>query len=207
MARVEKNQPMAEEMSHMKGDILKAVQKGKSKRPWLRSCAALVVLATLAIAIFAAWIVASTRLVRVPVLSGLAYEKPSPVRTVAPGLSLEAYMSGGSFRGSFDDIPESTLTATVRDALATNGQTWLDDHSAQAARIDGLGIELFLPLSNNAMGTAIVAHVGLSDDGGKMSVSVDDLFVGSLAIPKWLIASVVMPAITPVVAALNENIQ
>ena len=191
----------------MKGDILKAVEMGRSKRPWLRSCAILFVVAILAIGGFAAWIVASTGIVAVPVLSGFAYEKPSPVRTVAPGLSLEAYMSGGTFRGSFADIPESTLTATVRDALATNGQTWLDERSAQAARTEGQGIELFLPLSNNAMGSAIVAGVTLSEDGGKLALRVDDLSIGSLAVPKWLIASIVMPAITPVIASLNETIQ
>jgi len=206
MARVEKNQSMAEEVSHMKGDILMAVNKGRSKRPWLRSCAVFFVVAVVAIGGFAAWVVASTGIVAVPVLSRFAYERPSPVRTVAPGLSLEAYMGGGAFKGSFADIPESTLTTTVRDALATSGQTWLDERSAQAARIDGQGIELFLPLGDNAMESAIVAHAHLFDDGGKIAIRVDDLSVGSLEVPKWLVTSVVMPAITPVVAALNETL-
>ncbi len=191
----------------MKGDILKAVEKGKSKRPWLRSCAALVVVAIVAIGGFVAWVVAATGIIGVPVLFRIAYEKPSPIRTVAPGLSFKAYVSGGTFKGSFADIPESTLTVTLRDALATSGQTWLDERSAQAARIDGQGIELFLPLRDNAMASAIVANVDLFDDGGKIALRVDELFIGSFAAPEWFIASIVMPAITPAIASLNENLQ
>ena len=207
MARVEKNQRIEDEVSHMKGDILKAVREDKRKGPGFRSCAVMLLVAIVVLGGAVAWVVASTGMIRLPIISSLAYEAPSPVRTVEPGLSLQAYMTGGTFRGSFADIPESTLTAAVRDALASNGQTWLDDHAAQAAKTDGQGIELFLPLSNNAHGTAIVAHVGLSQEDGKLAVRIDDISFGSLAVPKWIIASVVVPAIAPVVASLNDSIQ
>lgn len=191
----------------MKGDILKAVNKGKSKRPWFRSCAILLVVAIVAVGGYVAWVVAATGIVAIPVLSGWIYEAPAPSRIVAPGLSLEAFAKGGSFRGAVADIPETTLTAMVRDALATSGQTWFDEHGAQAARLDSTrGIELYLPLRDNARKSAVVAHLDVSDDQGTLVVTVIDAKIGSWNVPAWIVASVISPALAPAVATLNESL-
>lgn len=191
----------------MKGDILKAVHQGRSKRPWLRSCAVLLVVAVLAVGGYVARIVAATGIVEVPVLSGWVYETPEPTRIVAPGLSLEAFAKGGTFRGAVGDIPEATLTTMVRDALATSGQTWFDDHGAQAVWLDGeKGIELFLPLRDNARKSAVVARLAVSDDNGALVVKVLDAKVGSWNLPAWAVNSIVSPALAPAVAAINESL-
>ncbi len=198
---------MAEEVSHLKGDILKAVNKGRSKRPWFRSCAILLAVATVAVGGYVAWVVAATGIVAVPVLSGWVYAAPSPSRTVAPGLSLEALAKSGSFRGAVSDIPETTLTTMTRDALATSGQTWFDDHGAQAARLDSTRrIELFLPLRDNALKSAVVARLDVSDDQGTLVVTVIDAKIGSWDVPAWIVASVITPALAPAVASLNESL-
>ncbi|MEI6510592.1 MAG: hypothetical protein WCO25_00930 [Candidatus Uhrbacteria bacterium] len=207
MARVEKNQPMAEEMSQMKGDILKAVHKGKSKRPWFRSCVILLVVAILCAGGFVAWTLAATGLASVPVLSSWAYKAPSPQRKVAPGLSLEAYLKSGSFKGNVADIPETTMTALVQDVVSTDGQTWFDEHASQVAKNDdGEGVELYLPLRDNAQKSAIRARLDVSFDTGKVAVSVSDVTLGSWKLSPWLVSSVIAPAIAPTVSSINASL-
>lgn len=205
MARIEKNQPMAEEMSQMKGDILDAVRTGKKRRPLLRSCAVLLVVLFLALGGFVAWTLAATGLVVVPVLSSWAYQAPAPLRTVVPGLSLEAFLKSGSFDGNASDIPETTLTALVQDTLSTDGQTWFDEHKSQVARMDGgNGVELYLPLRDNAQGSAVTARLRVSFDRGKVAVAVSGVTLGSWNVPPWIVSSVIAPAIAPVIASVNE---
>lgn len=188
----------------MKGDILKAVQKGRSKRPWFRSCAVLLVVALLVVGGFVAWTLAATGLVAVPVLSSWAYQAPSPQRTVVPGLSLEAYLKSGSFKGNVADIPETTMTAIVHDTLSTDGQTWFDEHKSQVAKNDdGEGVELYLPLRDNAQKSALVARLDVSLDRRKIVVSVSNVTLGSWKVSPWLVSSVIVPAIAPTVASIN----
>ena len=205
MARVEKNKGVEEGMSHMKGDILKAVRHDTRKGRGLWSCAAILVAIIFSFLAIGAWMAAATGIVSVPLFSSLAYRAPAPSHAVAPGPSFEEYLRASAGAGSLADIPEGTLTTIVRDALATNGQTWLDDHGAQAARADG-GVELYLPLRDNAQGTAIVALVDVSEADGKLSVSIRHASIGSLGVPSWLVSLVLSPAIAPFVASFNETL-
>lgn len=191
----------------MKGDILKAVSNGKQKRPWFRLFATLFVVTLLSSGGYVAWVLAATGIVEVPVLSGWVYEAPEPTRIVAPGLSLEAFAKGGTFRGAVADIPETTLTTMARDALATNGQTWFDEHGAQAARMDGgKGIELFLPMRDNARESAVVARLDVSSDSGAVVMKVLDAKIGSWNVPAWAVTSIISPALAPAIAAINESL-
>lgn len=191
----------------MKDDILKAVHKGKAKRPWFRSCAVLLLVAILLVGGFVAWTLAATGLVAVPVLSPSAYQAPLPSRTVVPGLSLEAYLKSGSFKGNVAEIPETTLTALVQDTLSTDGQTWFDEHKSQVAKnADGEGVELYLPLRDNAQKSAVMARLDVSFDGGKVAVTVSDVTLGSWKVSPWIVSSVIVPAIAPTVASINATL-
>lgn len=190
----------------MKGDILKAVHKGKPRLLGFWSCAVLLLVVILPIGGFVAWTAAATGLVAVPVLSSWAYEVPAPSRSVAAGLSLEAYLKSGSFKGNFADIPETTMTALVRDTLSTDGQTWFDERKSQIAKNEDGGVELYLPLRDNAQRSALVAHLDVSLDQGKIAVVVSDVALGSWKVPAWIVSSVIVPAIAPTIASINADL-
>ncbi|NBS41241.1 hypothetical protein EBS80_01100, partial [bacterium] len=123
MSRIDKGQSAAEELEKVKGEIVSEVRRG-TRRRGKGTCALVLLALVLAAVSWAAWTVASTGLVRVPVLSGVAYDAPEPSSVVEAGVPLESFVAsrlaaaGGTF-----SVPESTLTAFVRDTLSTSGQT------------------------------------------------------------------------------------
>lgn len=206
MSRIDKALSSAEELEKVKGEIVSEVRRGTKPRG-KGTCALILLTLVLAGALWAAWAVASTGLVAVPVLTGLAYEKPEPSSRVEAGVPLEAFVasrlatSGGTF-----SIPESTLTTFVRDTLATSGQTLFDESGAQASVNGAHGIELYLPLRDNALQTAVVATVRFGAKDGALTIAVDDVSVGSWHAWSVLRDGVMVPALAAGLESVNQTI-
>lgn len=164
-----------------------------------------------------AWVLASTGLVNVPVLTGLAYRKPEPSAVVEPGVPFEAFLSvrllepdslgAQDAAGPFVlSIPESTLTASVRDALSSSGQTFFDDRTAQASVTAARGVELYLPLVDNARETAVLVRLHVSAKDGALAVSVEDASVGSWAVWGAMRSGILEPAISAGLDRANQAV-
>lgn len=206
MSRIDKAASSAEELEKVKGEIVNEVRRGTHGRG--RGTCALALLALLlAGALWVAWGVASTGLVRVPVLTGFAYDAPAPASVVEPGVPLETFVAArlASSNGTFS-IPDSTLTTFVRDTLATSGQTLFDDQRAQAAARGARGIELYLPLRDNALGSAVVAHLRFGAKDGGLTVAVDDASVGSWKAWGFLREGVLVPALASALSTVNQTL-
>lgn len=208
MSRIEKNQPIVKEMEQMEDRLAGAVRH--AGRPRWKIWAAFAILAiVLGLVAFALWTVAATGLVRVPLATNWAYERPLPSRVVGEGVPFEtaaqqqiaaesvrrAY-AGADGSGMALSISETTLTTELRDALETSGQSAVDASSAQVSVSEEGGVELFLPLRDNAQQTALTAVMSISVDGNGTPVAkAEDVSLGSWHVPGWLRDSVVNPAV------------
>lgn len=211
MARIEKEVAMKDELDAMKKDVVKAVKKGtKSSHP-IRSCALLLAIVVFVLGFWFLWSLASTGLVSVPLVSSLAYSVPEPSRTVDPGApvedvvetqlasQIEAYGNGGANLSeplplSFS-VPESALTATLRTAVSDSSSTQIAAERAQVAVVKGEGLEVFLPLANNAKESAITMMLSLQSVDGEVVTSVSSVYIGSYHLPAWLRRSFVDPLV------------
>lgn len=210
MARVEKEGDLRRDMAQMKGEMLQTVrQSGQRPRMWL-GCLGAAAIVFLLLFGFAAWVLAATGLVNVPLLTAAAYHRPEPAHPSPPTVPLDAYVSnllsreltarlqagGGTLqdRAITIQIPEGSFTASLRAALQANGQTAIDPVSSQVAVVAD-GLELYLPLANNPRGSAVVLRLRMDAGQDGLTVRVSDLTVGSLPIPDAITQAVLMPAI------------
>ncbi len=193
MSRIEKNQPVMEEMKEMKGEIMGAVKTGR-RHGW-KFWVSLVALVTLvALVSWSLWTLAATGLVSVPVLSRWAYDVPVPTRVVGEGVPFETVVQQQALSSSLS-ISEATLTTELRDALETSGQSFLDPDGAQVAVLGDSGIELFLPVRDTAAHTAIKVLLRLTVEDGAPKATAEEVFVGSWKMGVLLRDGLVNPAL------------
>lgn len=207
MSRIEKNQPVVEEMARMKGDLMDAARQ-KPKRRGVGACAVALLVLVLGLAAWAAWTVAAMGVAVVPVFSGMAYDAPTPVRAVSPGVPLADSVTRQILESSSKTdmtlvISEATLTTLVRDTLSQSGQDAFDDGAAQAA-ISESGVELYLPLRDNAQANALVTELGLFVEEGRLAATTERATLGSWNVPGWLREGVLDPALAAAVTNLND---
>jgi len=194
MSRIEKNQPATVEATEQK-------KRRMSWRTWVVLFVFFVIFAIIA---FVTWTLAATGLVNVPIISGWAYAVPSPSRVVEEGIPFETVV-GQQALSSFLSIPETTLTTELRDSLETSGQTFVEADRSQVVVIADSGIELFLPLRDNAQDTAIVVRLRLSVVDGTPTATAEAVSVGSWKLGGWLRAGIVNPALGAILdAAVRE---
>lgn len=206
MSRIEKNQPVMEEMEEMKGQIMGAVNQKSRRGRWYHYVALAVGLAFLALAAWGVWTLAATGLVKVPVVSGWAYQAPAPTRVVAEGVPFETVVQQQILSSSLS-IPETTLTTELRDSLETSGQTFADPDGAQVAVFADSGVELFLPVRDNAQDTAIVVRLRLTVEDGVPKATAEEVYVGSWKVGAWLREGIVNPALDAVLDTVAREIE
>ena len=153
---------------------------------------------------YVVWIIASTGLVVIPVVSSWAYEKPQPTRFVGEGVPFGT-IAVAQANNSFVSVPETTLTTELRDSIETNGQRFFDADRSQVAVIPNAGIELYLPVADNASGTAILALLELSVESGVPKISVHSASVGSWNMPGWMRDKLAGPAMQSLLDKLVEQ--
>jgi hypothetical protein len=199
MSRIEKIQPVA------------APELPAKPRRRKRSCLP-VLLAVLALLVFwLAWLVASTGLVEIPIISRFAYDRPTPWREVSSGVPLETLLTNRLAASATDGtatlfIPEATLTTSVRDFLAASGQTVFDHTGTQIAVSAAAGVELFLPLRDNALGSAVRVRFHPTIADNRLQLEVAELSLGSWQVGSWLRQAVVTPAMASALGSLNDTI-
>lgn len=211
-------------MEEVKGEVVREVRRrtGKS-RPWL-TCSLVVLAMLVGLFVWAAWTVAATGLVRVPVFTSLAFEEPAPLRTVVPGVGVETvlqeafqttltrrlYEGGGTLvdREIEVELDERSLTATLRTFLEEAGMEWIDASRVQIAVEPGVGVELFVPLMDTGSGLRTTVRVLFSIEVKEEGVVIvpGDIHVGSAKIPGPLVAAFAVPLLEAELAKLNTAV-
>lgn len=192
MARIEKNQPVMEEVGEMEKRLMGAVGKNGKSRWWRRALLVFFAI-VLACTAFALWVVAAAGVARVPGFSSWAYEEPVPIRVVRPGVPL-ATAARERVSVSSASLTEGTLTTELRSALETSGQAVVDADRAQVA-VDAGSLELYLPLRNSSQNTAFVARVRLTVEDGIPRLVADEVSLGAWSLGDWLRGRVVDQAL------------
>ena len=197
------------------------IQDLTKKRPRRRgSCLTIIAVFFVLVVVGLGWMIASTGLLRVPILSSIAFRTPVPTRHVSPGLPAEKFAAsyfastvakrlqegGGEFidRTITLQVPESSLTATLQNALRGSSASFLDVNSAQIVVLPNEELELFIPVRTDAGLTALTARVSLVADQGKFNLSLKDVLVGSVDIPGYIVASSLQPFVNRELASLNQ---
>lgn len=224
MGRVEKNAKVQEDVAQMKGEVVKTVKmSGKgSQKGMLLGCLLTIVIPSTFLVILAAWLTAATGLVKVPVISSFAYDKPSPIRVVEPGVPLDTVISneltkevtrriqqgGGTIQNRRITLalPEESFTASMRTVLEESNIAEIDPTNAQAAVNEDIGMELFLPLANNAQESAIRLRVKAVVENGLFDLLVTDVWIGDLHLPRFLSDMLLGPVIDANMEQFNQEI-
>lgn len=221
MSRIEKQADIKQQLEQVKGEVVKQVKHSTRKRkPWL-ACGVLLFLSVMGLILWFVWNVAATGLVQVPVLSALAYKQPEPTRVVEPGLSAGAYMEEwfathvtqqliegeGEFRNrSFTlELSESSLTTSARDLVSESQMDFIGSN-VQVALLEESLIELFVPITWNGQDSVVLANMELTVVDGMLSVQPDQIQVGSLRLPTFVIATFILPNVERELRDVNAQL-
>lgn len=221
MSRVEKQANLEQRIVEVKGEVVAEVRRRTRRaRPWL-TCSLVLLALIVGMFVWAAWSVAATGLIRVPVFTSLAYEVPRPERVVSPGVSAETvlqetfertltrrlYEGGGTLENRRIEVQlhESSLTASLRSFAESAGSSWIETSQLQVA-IDPEGVELFVPLRDSPLATAIRAAFELRAQDGLLVVGPTDIEVGSWRVPDVVIAVVLKPLFEAELKRLNGRL-
>jgi hypothetical protein len=213
VARIEKHQETEQEIAGMKHEVFDAVSKSNRKpHPRLACCGMLMVFFVVGIGV-CAWLAAATGLVRVPLVSSLAYERPVPVTEVRAGVPVETTIVTQLSASALSDtdtidivLSEESLTASFRTMVEEAGVSFVRTEDVQVAVVEGRGLELFFPLRNNEQETAVRAILQIGTGSNRLSATVIDVRFGTLPLPSWLIAASVDALVSGVLTRMNESV-
>lgn len=201
MARIERTTGNPEGMGEIKGQ-LKKVSKRLNRRNPLFSCFFIVLIVIFLILLWLAWMLSSTGLVRIPVFSALAYNKPVPEHLVSPGISVGEVIEK-TFRQEVTErlqagdgelvekniqlsLSEENLTASLQEEIRVNGETFFDSSGAQVVLSSGGQVEIYIPFTDSELETAIIVTLKPIVNNGKLDVEIQKMKIGSLTIPKGI---------------------
>ena len=221
--RVSKNQEIKEvqnELKKTKKQLSAEIKRETKKGHPILTCLIIIIVFVLVAGGWISSTVARTGLVEVPVFTSLFYEQPAPLREVVATVPIEETLSdqitetindriaaiGGteidrSFSFSF---AEEALSATVLGLLSEDG--FLENKDAQVVVEKSLGIEVFLPVADNPLQTAITAEMNpFIDQEGLVRVDLTKLKIGSLVLPQWLVNLVLSRPLDLITWEFNKN--
>ncbi len=186
------------------------------------SCAVFFFGFILVLLLMLGWVVASTGLVAIPVLSSLAFKQPTPNHLVVPGVKAEVvateYLSSTLVmrirqgQGELKDrsinlaLPESSLTASLKSLLDEAPLDFLDPSNAQVTVIADEGFELFIPLNGYQSKSALKVYLKGIVQNDVMTVSLKDLWIGSFHIPNKIVTFAFQPFIDEQTSTINKAI-
>jgi len=222
MARIEKNASVEKQLQEVKGDVLKEVKMAnRAHRPWV-TCSLIALFIFASFFIWITWIIAATGLVEVPLFTRFAYQSPTPIHEVQPGVSVETlmqenfstlltqrlYEGGGVIQDTVIElpIPEGSLTTSIRSLLEETDVPFIDTNGIQVAIGPEFGIEVFAPLADSALGTAAVIRFDLSAVDGNIVITPKTIELGSLSIPAFILTSFFEPLIKEELNGLNNQL-
>jgi hypothetical protein len=174
------------------------------------------------VALWLSWIAAATGLVQTPILTDLAYEKPEPIHAVSAGVPVETYVHSfvtkevvervQAGRGELLDrslvltIPDNALTASARNFAQEAGELMFDLETSQVAVDSGVGFEIYLPVKDNPLETAVVVNVWSEVDRNALSVTITDVWVGNYHMPSWVVSLVADKYLHAMLFDLNQEL-
>jgi hypothetical protein len=222
MTRVEKQADVKKQLEDVKGEVVKQVKQSTRKRkPWM-ACGLLLVAAIAGLFLWIGWVIASTGLVTIPLLSTLAFKDPEPTRVVEPGVSAEVYMEewfttllttrlvqGGGViqdKGFSLTLPEESLTSSMRNLLAESQMEMIQHEQVQVLIEPDQVMELFVPLEVNGKRTAATLMITLGATDGATSVQLNEIQIGSYRLPKFVIAAFLTPTIERELQDVNARL-
>jgi hypothetical protein len=220
MTRIEKNEDVEAQIAQAKTEVIQTVRATGRRGRLGIGCAVVFFAFILGFVLFAAWTVAATGLVRVPVFSSAAYRQPEPVRAVLPGVPLETSVSAEIVRvvtqrgreGRLDDrritlrLTEASFTASLRSLMERSGVDAFDADRAQIAIDPDARLEFFLPFEDNAQRSAMRMRVDALAKDGALELRVVEVQVGSLVLPSFLDELLFGPLLRNNVAQFNREI-
>jgi hypothetical protein len=212
MSRIEKGSDVKEELQQMKGEVIKEISS-KKQRHSFRSCFVIFFILIICILVVAAWAVASTGVINVPVFSKFAYNKPEPERIVTPGVPLEkvieeqviSKLATGSVNKPISlSLSESSLTASLRSVLESSADGFIDASFSQATISQDRGLTFFLPLEKSKSGSALSISVKANIKDGKLELVPEEFKIGSLHVPDSFIALFIQSFLKDQLADANK---
>ncbi len=213
MSRIEKGKGLKEELEQMRGEMKKEIATTKTKKHFL-SCSAIFFFAIFLLFGWATWMVASTGLIDVPLVSALSYHKPEPDHLVTPGVPVEAVVAekiqtalAQQTRVFSFSLTESTLTASLRSFMEREKQDMIDASLAQVSISQGNGLTFFFPLPNSAKKTAVSLSVHASAKDGILALTPKQFSIGSFYLPDFLVAFFLQPFIESALVSLNDELK
>ncbi len=222
MSRIEKDSQTKGEMVQMKEDVIKEVRKGKKGGSSKMTCSLIFLFALVVGVFFVLWIIASTGLVSIPLLSRVAYKPLEPTRIIYPGtpvdvVAQETFQTTIAYRlqeggGEIKDksislkIREESLTATLRDTLSVSGLNFFDGANAQIAVLKNGHFEIFIPVTGINKESSVVLNLSAQIDDGNVVLEIGKMKLGSLTVPKALVSSLVGGAAKNELEILNKDL-
>lgn len=224
MSRIEKQDSLEKQIQEVKRNIVQEMKpQRKSHKPWFACLMIFFVLFFIGIGSLA-WMAASTGLVSIPIFTRFAYAQPVPLREVAPGVPVETvlrehiatslvqrFREGGRLLPSPNQtlevrISEASLTASVRTKLEESPLDELDISALQIILESDTGMQVFIPVKENDLQTAVVLFFDVIVKDGAIAVIPKDVFVGSAHVPSFLVSAFLTPLLEQRLASLNEMI-
>ena len=180
----------------------------RKKKRGCFSCGLIALLVGVFVLLWIGWVVAASGLVRIPVLSSVAFQEPKPVRVVEPSnVTPEAWLESRIVTeftrrirsGDLHNrrvtltVPEGVLTMLVRGSgeLIDIQDIPFDFSLAQVAVVDE-NLEVFLPVEDTKTALRIEITPSIGEDG--LDVRIDTVRVGSWRAPRWLVRAIVNQA-------------
>ncbi|MFH1252948.1 MAG: hypothetical protein V1664_01295 [Candidatus Uhrbacteria bacterium] len=212
MTRVEKDSQLKTKVENLTTQV-KTVEKQEAKEQRISkfklACGGLVLVVFLGLFFGISWIMAASGLVNVPIISPIAYKIPVPMQPVVPGVLIDAYVSeyfnsliterlqAGSGelkeRAVTVTLSEASLTASLRELLATENLSFFKTEPAQVAIKKDQGLEVFLPLANSSNNNALRLLLKIVVVNGKISVTYVRMTIGNLVLPDGFSKIVLKP--------------
>ncbi len=221
MGRIEKGESVKEELNQMKGEVVKEFRRKDSGHGKM-TCSVLFFLFLFGFIGWILWIIASTGLVSIPLLSRFAYDIPVPVRIVTPGVPLETVAKedvqtiltrrlqegGGVLKETTVELvfTEASFTSTLQSLIEANGYAMVDANHVQIALEENGIVEAFFPLQNQAQKTALVAQFRFEFVNSGIVVKPQRIRLGSFVFPQLLSVFFTDTFIKPQLPALNDSL-
>lgn len=222
MTRLEKEM-VTSDAAGKKDEIVETYQGSETITQKKNSCLKILILFFVFFVFGCAWLVASTGLVSVPVISRFAFHEPKPVRLVEPTSSADEYTktfftslvqtrwkeSGGKLTDRSVEItlPESVLTASVQSFLRESGFVgFFNTDRVQIAVLQDNQLELFVPIHVKNETTACVLRVNLMAKNGSFDLELSRVELGSLVLPSQVIAAILQPFVNRELSVLNKSL-
>ncbi len=220
MSRIEKTTESVTQPQALRDEVVESFEpEPKHSRSWL-SCSSILFICVVFLFGLIACVVAATGLVHVPGVSRFAFSEPVPVRIVPIGVSAEV-QSETQFqsiltqrlqeqRGILTDrsvsleITESALTTTLQNQLGNISQSPFIRPRAQIVILEEGPIEVFLPFRVKDQETTLVIQLGVEAKDGRFDLHLSEVRVGSVQVPRMLVASMIQPFVTKELASLNQ---